>query len=147
MQYFNPYYQQPVQQQYNPLQPQYDRLAQMQAQYNQPTFTQQPSLNGEIVDRVDVVRAKNVDMSGNPTFYPKSDMTEIYAKQLQADGTSRIITYKAVMPDDPKPVEQSSVNLEAMLLQIKNDLSTEIAGLKEMIQSEPPKTQRGGSQK
>lgn len=40
MQYFNPYYQQPVQQQYNPLQPQYDRLAQMQAQYNQPTFTQ-----------------------------------------------------------------------------------------------------------
>ena len=142
MQYFNPYYQQPVQQQYNPLQPQYDRLAQMQAQYNQPTFTQQPSLNGEIVDSVDVVRAKNVDMSGNPTFYPKSDMTEIYAKQLQADGTSRIITYKAVMPDDPKPVEQSSVNLEAMLLQIKNDLSTEIAGLKEMIQSEPPKTQR-----
>ena len=147
MQYFNPYYQQPVQQQYNPLQPQYDRLAQMQAQYNQPTFTQQPSLNGEIVDSVDVVRAKNVDMSGNPTFYPKSDMTEIYAKQLQADGTSRIITYKAVMPDDPKPVEQSSVNLEAMLLQIKNDLSTEIAGLKEMIQSEPPNTQRGGSQK
>lgn len=65
MQYFNPYYQQPVQQQYNPLQPQYDRLAQMQAQYNQPTFTQQPSLNGEIVDSVDVVRAKNVDMSGN----------------------------------------------------------------------------------
>lgn len=56
MQYFNPYYQQPVQQQYNPLQPQYDRLAQMQAQYNQPTFTQQPSLNGEIVDSVDVVR-------------------------------------------------------------------------------------------
>lgn len=147
MQYFNPYYHQPVQQQYNPLQPQYDRLAQMQAQYNQPTFTQQPSLNGEIVDSVDVVRAKNVDMSGNPTFYPKSDMTEIYAKQLQADGTSRIITYKAVMPDDPKPVEQSSVNLEAMLLQIKNDLSTEIAGLKEMIQSEPPKAQRGGSQK
>ena len=122
MQYFNPYYQQPVQQQYNPLQPQYDRLAQMQAQYNQPTFTQQPSLNGEIVDSVDVVRAKNVDMSGNPTFYPKSDMTEIYAKQLQADGTSRIITYKAVMPDDPKPVEQSSVNLEAMLLQIKNEM-------------------------
>ena len=125
MQYFNPYYQQPVQQQYNPLQPQYDRLAQMQAQYNQPTFTQQPSLNGEIVDSVDVVRAKNVDMSGNPTFYPKSDMTEIYAKQLQADGTSRIITYKAVMPDDPKPVEQSSVNLEAMLLQMTVQLRSQ----------------------
>lgn len=146
MQYFNPYYQQPMQQQYNPLQPQYDRLAQMQAQYNQPAFTQQPSLNGEIVDSIDVVRAKNVDMSGNPTFYPKSDMTEIYAKQLQADGTSRIVTYKAVMPDSANQ-ESHSQNLEAMLLQFKNDLSTEIAGLKEMILSEPPKTQRGGSQK
>lgn len=146
MQYFNPYYQQPMQQQYNPLQPQYDRLAQMQAQYNQSAFTQQPSLNGEIVDSIDVVRAKNVDMSGNPTFYPKSDMTEIYAKQLQSDGTSRIITYKAVMPESGNQ-ESNAQNLEAMILQLKNDLSAEITGLKEMISSEPPKNQRGGSQK
>lgn len=146
MQYFNPYYQQPMQQQYNPLQPQYERLAQMQAQYNQPTYAQQPSLNGEIVDSIDVVRAKNVDMSGNPTFYPKSDMTEIYAKQLQADGTSRIITYKAVMPESANQ-ESNAQNLEAMILQLKNDLSAEITGLKEMISSEPPKNQRGGSQK
>ena len=146
MQYFNPYYQQPMQQQYNPLQPQYERLAQMQAQYNQPTYAQQPGLNGEIVDSIDVVRAKNVDMSGNPTFYPKSDMTEIYAKQLQSDGTSRIITYKAVMPESGNQ-ESNSQNLKAMLLQFKNDLSAEITGLKEMISSEPPKTQRGGSQK
>lgn len=132
MQYFNPYYQQPMQQQYNPLQPQYDRLAQMQAQYNQPAFTQQPRLNGEIVDSIDVVRAKNVDMSGNPTFYPKSDMTEIYAKQLQSDGTSRIITYKAVMPESGNQ-EGHSQNLEAMLLQFKNDLSAEITALKQKM--------------
>ena len=149
MQYFNPYYQQPMQQQYNPLQPQYDRLAQMQAQYNQQPMVQQNqamSLNGEIVDSIDVVKAKNVDMSGQPTFYPKSDLSEVYVKRLMADGTSRIITYKAVMPESANQ-ESNAQNLEAMLVQIKNELSTEIAGLKEMILSEPPKTQRGGSQK
>lgn len=59
-------------QQYNPLQPQYDRLAQMQTQYNQQQLynqpvqqAQTPGLNGEIVDGLDVVKAKNVDMSIN----------------------------------------------------------------------------------
>ena len=93
MQYNNPYFQQPYQPQYNPIQPQYDRFGQYQGQYNQPQIyaqAQPAGLNGEVVDSIDVVKAKNVDMSGHVSFYPKSDMTEIYTKQLQPDGTSRI---------------------------------------------------------
>lgn len=159
MQYFNPYYQQPMpmQQQYNPLQPQYERLAQMQAQYNQPTYAQQPSLNGEIVDSIDVVRAKNVDMSGNPTFYPKSDMTEIYTKQLQSDGTSCIVTYRAVQPEESKPEQVKQYvdiqTLNTMLGQLKSEILQGVGGglseLKQIMMPPEPQTskrQRGGNQ-
>ena len=150
-------------QQYNPLQPQYDRLAQMQTQYNQQQLynqpvqqAQTPGLNGEIVDGLDVVKAKNVDMSGQPTFYPKSDLSEVYVKRLMADGTSQIITYKAVQPEDEKQKEdQSYVDIQmhnSMLGQVKAEILQGIGGelseIKQMITPiESPKVQRGGNQK
>ena len=126
--YMNPYfqnnpYQQPM---YNPMAPYQERLNQMQAQYNQQPMVQQNqamSLNGEIVDSIDVVKAKNVDMSGQPTFYPKSDLSEVYVKRLMADGTSQIVTYKAVQPEENKPDQaQQNVDIQtlnAMLGQLK----------------------------
>lgn len=152
--------------QYNPVMPYQDRLSQLQAQYNQQqTFNQmsQPNqtmgLNGEMVDSLDVVKAKNVDMSGAVTFYPKADLSEIYTKRLMADGTSQIMIYKAVMPENGQESAQQTVTIEmlnSMLGQLKQDLSQEIGSIKEIvgtlaIKSEPtesPKTpQRGGSQK
>ena len=166
--YTNPYYFQnnPYNQQmYNPMAPYQDRLAQLQAQYNQqPPYnqmaqqTQTVGLNGEIVDSLDVVKAKNVDMSGNVTFYPKSDMTEIYTKQLQADGTSRIVTYKAVQPEEQKqdePMKQyvDIQTLNTMLGQLKAEILQGVGGglseIKQMIIPPEPqasKRQRGGNQ-
>ena len=161
MQYNNPYFQQPYQPQYNPIQSQYDRFGQYPGQYNQPQIyaqAQPTGLNGEVVDSIDVVKAKNVDMSGHVSFYPKSDMTEIYTKQLQPDGTSRIVTYRAVTPEVNKSTEQQTVNLEslnAMLGQLKMDILQGIGGelenIKQMIPStssnpEPP-AKRGGTSK
>lgn len=165
--YINPYFQNNLyqQQMYNPMSPYQDRLAQLQAQYNQqPPYNQmaqQPQsvgLNGEIVDSLDVVKAKNVDMSGNVTFYPKSDMTEIYTKQLQADGTSKIVTYKAVQPEEKKqddPIKQYAdiQTLNAMLGQLKAEILQGVGGglseIKQMIIPPEPqasKRQRGGNQ-
>lgn len=158
--YMNPYfqnnpYQQPV---YNPMAPYQERLNQMQAQYNQQPVVQQNqamSLNGEIVDSIDVVKAKNVDMSGQPTFYPKSDLSEVYVKRLMADGTSQIVTYKAVQPEESKPVETKSYvdvqTLNAMLGQMKSEILQSVGGglseIKQMITPpEQPKRQRGGNQ-
>lgn len=160
----NPYYfQNPYQQQYNPLQPQMDRLAQMQAPYNQqPMYNQMnqtnppTGLSGEIVDGLEVVRAKNVDLSGAVTYYPKADLSEIYTKQLMPDGTSRITTYKAVRPEEEKAtVQQPYVDIQtlnSMLGQMKAEILQGIGGelseIKQMITpSELPKPQRGGSQK
>ena len=158
--YMNPYfqnnpYQQPM---YNPMAPYQERLNQMQAQYNQQPVVQQNqamSLNGEIVDSIDVVKAKNVDMSGQPTFYPKSDLSEVYVKRLMADGTSQIVTYKAVQPEESKPVETKSYvdvqTLNAMLGQMKSEILQSVGGglseIKQMITpQEQPKRQRGGNQ-
>lgn len=161
--YMNPYYLQnnpafQQQQIYNPIAPYQERLNQMQAQYNQQPMVQQNqtmSLNGEIVDSIDVVKAKNVDMSGQPTFYPKSDLSEVYVKRLMADGTSQIVTYKAVQPEESKPVETKSYvdvqTLNAMLGQLKSEILQSVGGglseIKQMITPpEQPKRQRGGSQ-
>ena len=163
--YTNPYYFQnnPYNQQmYNPMAPYQDRLAQLQAQYNQqPPYSQMAQqaqtvgLNGEIVDSLDVVKAKNVDMSGQPTFYPKSDLSEVYVKRLMADGTSQIVTYKAVQPEESKPVETKSYvdvqTLNAMLGQMKSEILQSVGGglseIKQMITPpEQPKRQRGGNQ-
>lgn len=158
--YMNPYfqnnpYQQPM---YNPMAPYQERLNQMQAQYNQQPVVQQNqamSLNGEIVDSIDVVKAKNVDMSGQPTFYPKSDLSEVYVKRLMADGTSQIVTYKAVQPEESKPVETKTYvdvqTLNAMLGQMKSEILQSVGcGLSEIKQMitppEQPKRQRGGNQ-
>lgn len=156
--YVNPYFQNiPAyqQQMYNPMAPYQDRLNQLQAQYNQvPQQIQSNGLNGEMVDSIDVVKAKNVDMSGNITFYPKADMSEIYTKQLMADGTSRIVTYKAAQPEESKMVEQQQYvdiqTLNNMLGQLKTEIMQSIGGgfaeIKQMITPEQAKRQRGGSQ-
>lgn len=163
--YMNPYYfqnnpafqQQPM---YNPMAPYQERLNQMQAQYNQQPMAQQNQtmgLNGEIVDSIDVVKAKNVDMSGQPTFYPKSDLSEVYVKRLMADGTSQIVTYKAVRPEESKPEQVKQYvdiqTLNTMLGQLKAEILQGVGGglseIKQMIVPPEPQTskrQRGGNQ-
>lgn len=145
--------------------PYQDRLAQLQNQYNQAMpYNQQipqqqsqpvPALNGQMVGSIDEVRAKDVDLSGNPTWYPKVDGTEVYRKQLQPDGTSKILTYRLSDNGVQEQIGQS-VNMEllnSMFTQLKQDLMTEISGIKDLvgtsmsIPTESPKTQRGGNQK
>lgn len=162
--YINPYYFQnnpAYPPQYNPLTPYQDRLNQMQNQFAQPQQfnsvpqPQTPVLNGEVVDGIDVVKAKNVDMSGNVTFYPKADLSEIYTKQLQSDGTSRIITYRAVQPEKMQEATQQAISIDmlnGMLTQLKQDLLQEISGIKDMIpkqnsNQDNAKIQKGGWQK
>src|SRR5699024_9568197 len=132
--YTNPYYFQNntsyAQPQYGQANPYPDRLAQLQAQqqqfnqsqYRQQITVQQVGVSGEIVDSIDVVKAKNVDMSGNVTYYPKADLSEIYTKQLMPDGTSRVVTYRAVQTEgkDQKDAQQyvTTQNLNDMFVQL-----------------------------
>ena len=160
MQYGNPYFAQPFQQ----IQPYQDRLAQLQNNYQQampygqaqiqqpiqqiPQVPQIPMLQGQMVDGIDTVKAKDVDMSGNPVYYPKTDGTEVYRKQLQADGRSRIFTYRLVNEgEQPENNNANQVDIVSLIKQLRDD--AEISEIKELlpIQSEPPKTQKGGNQR
>jgi hypothetical protein len=165
MQYGNPYFAQPFQQ----IQPYQDRLAQLQNSYQQampygqaqiqqpiqqmPQVPQIPMLQGQMVDGIDTVKAKDVDMSGNPVYYPKTDGTEIYRKQLQADGRSRIFVYRLINPEEqqqPK-VEEKPIDIEAMFNQLRNDVCSEISEIKSMfptqISGTPEPKQNGGKQR
>lgn len=162
MQYGNPYFAQPFQQ----IQPYQDRLAQLQNSYQQampygqaqiqqpmPQVPQIPMLQGQMVDGIDTVKAKDVDMSGSPVYYPKTDGTEIYRKQLQADGRSRIFVYRLINPEEqqqPK-VEEKPIDIEAMFNQLRNDVCSEISEIKSMfptfISGTPEPKQNGGKQR
>lgn len=162
MQYGNPYFAQPFQQ----IQPYQDRLAQLQNSYQQaipygqaqlqqpiqqmPQVPQIPMLQGQMVDGIDTVKAKDVDMSGSPVYYPKTDGTEVYRKQLQADGRSRIFTYRLVNEgEQPETNNANQVDIVSLINQLRDDVRAEISEIKELlpIQSEPPKTQKGGNQR
>ena len=162
MQYGNPYFAQPFQQ----IQPYQDRLAQLQNSYQQampygqaqiqqpmPQVPQIPMLQGQMVDGIDTVKAKDVDMSGNPVYYPKTDGTEIYRKQLQADGRSRIFVYRLINPEEqqqPK-AEEKPIDIEAMFNQLRNDVCAEISEIKSMFPTQmsgtPEPKQNGGKQR
>ena len=96
-------------------------------------------------------------MSGNVTFYPKADLSEIFTKQLMPDGTSKIVTYRAMQSDQNEqqgvPQYATVQNINDMFSQFKNDLMQNIldnfTDIKQMLsQTEPQqKAQRGGSQK
>ena len=68
---------------------QYGQLNQMQPQPAIPASY----LNGKIVDSVDVVKAMDVPIGGYG-IYPKADLSEIYIKSWNPNGTTSIITYK-----------------------------------------------------
>ena len=52
-----------------------------------------PSLNGKIVDSVEMVKATDVPIGGYG-IYPKADLSEIYIKSWNTNGTTSIMTYQ-----------------------------------------------------
>ena len=151
---------------YQQVQPYQDRLAQLQSNYQQvipygqmqqtvQQIPQSPVLLGQMVDGIDTVKAKDVDMSGNPVYYPKTDGTEIYRKQLQADGRSRIFVYQLVNPENEQSVknEEKPVDIVAMFNQLRNDVCSEISGIKDLlptqmsVTNDSSKQQKGGNQR
>lgn len=84
---YNPYMQnQRIQEQYQPTQP---------MQYTRPSV-----LQGKTVDNIEVVKAIDIPLDGSVSYFPLADGTAIVSKQLQQDGTSRLIVYKALTGEE-----------------------------------------------
>lgn len=117
MNYYNPNFYQS-----NPYIP-IQQSAQYMTQQPQPTSAiPQPQLNGKMVDSVDVARATDVPFGGYGLF-PKADLSEIYIKAWNNNGTTNLITYKPV--NLPVAQDDSSINVSALMEKIET-LETKI---------------------
>ena len=119
--YVNPYYlqqnQQGYPQYYNPLEQVQNRA--IDYQQNIPNNYQQnqivQGINGKIISEMSQITANDVPMDGSVAFFPKQDLSEVYAKSWNADGTIRTVTYKPVLDNDPKNVPTDTEKLKCEL--------------------------------
>lgn len=100
--------------QYNPManMQRFQSQEQIQSQIQQPVPQQIAGINGRIVQAVENINANEVPMDGSMAFSPKQDMSEIYVKGWNADGTIKTIVYKPyTVPKDNQAVN-SMANTE-----------------------------------
>ena len=113
---FNQFYNQ--NQRYQPMyQPNYNQMSQM---YAQPIY-QPAGINGRIVDNIEVVKATEISLDGSVNYFPIADGSAIVTKQLQPDGTSKMMIYKPVVNEAPKYITN-------------DDLNNELANMKQQIE-------------
>ena len=88
----------------NNMQQQIPRYQQETPQYTQPQPVYKPviSLQGKTVDSIDVVKATDIPLDGSVSYFPIVDGSAIVTKQLQQDGTSKVIIYKPVDGNEVK---------------------------------------------
>lgn len=97
-------------------------LQQQPMQMNQQPMPQQiAGINGRIVQAVENINANEVPMDGSMAFFPKQDMSEIYVKGWNADGTIKTIVYKPYTA----PKDNQTVNPMANTENAKFTLSDE----------------------
>ncbi len=128
-------------------------LQQQPMQINQQPIPQQVSgINGRIVQTVENINANEVPMDGSMAFFPKQDMSEIYAKSWNADGTIRTLTFKPVLNDKTDILSGDTEKLEFDLSEKAtegimaklNELSEKIEQLSLGAQRKTPRTQKEG---
>lgn len=107
---------QTYQQAYNPIQ-NIQRFQQPQ-QFEQ----MQQGIFGKVVQSQDSIVANDVPMNGAVAFFPKSDLSEIYAKQWSADGTISTMVFKPVQNDNLNKLSQDTEKLKIGL----SDEATEV---------------------
>lgn len=102
---------------YNPYYPQ-QRFQSVEQANQQPMMTtyQTPmqltkptTLLGKSVDNIDVVKAMDIPLDGSISYFPLTDGSAIVSKQLQTDGTSKIVVYKPSQEDKKEAVQFATI--------------------------------------
>ena len=119
---YNPYYSQQTQQ----------MPKQNQQLYKPQTIT---GLQGKIVDSLDVVKATDIPYDGSVSYFPLTDGSAIITKQLQQDGTSKVVIYKPISENnDIKPKYITETDFIEQLKEINNKYMTE-SDFKEQVKN------------
>jgi len=116
----------------------------------QNQYRPQNSLQGKVVDSLDVVKATDIPYDGSISYFPLTDGTAIITKQLQQDGTSKVVIYKPMIENEEnknkyitendlekqlKDMDSKFVTGDDLKDQLKNVNSKDIKDLKEDVKT------------
>lgn len=107
--------------------------------YQQPMQLAKSSyLLGKSVDNIDVVKATDIPLDGSISYFPLTDGSAIVSKQLQMDGTSKMVIYKPIKEnnDDSKKFvtfEEMQSELDKIDILDLEDLKDEIKEIKKQL--------------
>lgn len=93
------------------------QIQQQVQQFSQPQ--QIIGINGKIVAAVENITANDVPMDGSVAFFPKQDLSEIYVKRWNADGTIKTVLYTPYI----EPKDNQAINSIPNAENLKIDLS------------------------
>ena len=72
-------------------------------------LTKPTGLLGKSVDNIDVVKAMDIPLDGSISYFPLTDGSAIVSKQLQNDGTSKIVVYKPTQEEKEESVKYATL--------------------------------------
>lgn len=130
---YNPYYQQ--QQRMQGIEQQQP----MMTTYQQPIQLTKPSgLQGKIVDGIETAKTAEYPLDGSVSYFVLADGSTIVSKQLQIDGTSKMVIYKPIKEnsDDSKKFvtfEEMQSELAKIDILDLEDLKDEIKEIKKQL--------------
>ena len=126
----------------------------MVTQYVPPipqTIPMQSGLLGKIVDNIDVVRAMDIPLDGSTSYFPLSDQSAIVTKQLQSDGTSKLVVYKPTNNEKENVVQFATLediqdaitDLDLSDIQDIQDLKDDVKEIKKQLKEFKIKQSKG----
>ena len=138
---------------YNPYYPQQQRFQNVEQPNQQPMMTAyQPSIQltkpttllGKAVESIDVVKATDIPLDGSISYFPLTDGSAIVSKQLQNDGTSKIVVYKPAKEEKKEEIQFATLDdLQEAIGEIDlsdiQDLKEEIKDIKKQLKELKPK--------
>lgn len=111
----------------------------MMTTYQSPVQLTKPNcLLGKIVDSIDVVKSLEIPLDGSTSYFPLADNSMIVTKQLQNDGTSKIVVYKPTQEDKKETIQFATLDdiqdaINDIDLSDIQDLKDEIKEIKKQL--------------
>lgn len=129
--------------QYTPVgyNPYYTNQIQRPQENYQPQYSRQSNLQGKVVDSIEVAKVTDILLDGSVSYFPLADGSAIVSKQLQQDGTSKLIVYKPELnnekQEDIKYVTENDLKAYMSDFSSKDikDIKDEIKSLKKQIRN------------
>ena len=83
----------------------------MMTTYQPPMqLTKPTTLLGKAVESIDVVKATDIPLDGSISYFPLTDGSAIVTKQLQTDGTSKIVVYKPSQEEKKEAIQFATLD-------------------------------------